>query len=100
MAREAILDEVNSIVGGDEGDGDDEERRVMKALIGRRMLRRRHVRRAILAQLLRDRGESEEDEGDEDEDSDADEGRVLKALIASRILRRRRLRRMLLAHLL
>src|SRR5437899_8203768 len=97
MAREAILDEFETGTGSDTDNGDDEENRVLKALIGRRMLRRRRVRRAILAQLLRERGEEGEDE--EDENGEGDEGRALKALIASRILRRRRLRRLLLVHL-
>src|SRR5258708_8754561 len=95
MAREAILDEYETGTGSDTDNGDDEESRVLKALIGRRMLRRRRVRRAILAQLLRERGEGGADEGYEDEDGEDDEGRAVKALIASRILRRPPLRPML-----
>ena len=93
---------------GEEGWGEedsDKERHIVRLLIGSRMLRRRRVRRMLLAHLLRERGEAEEeDEEGEGEDEFAAEGdrdrRLLKLLIGSRILHRRRARRMLLAHLL
>ena len=77
----------------------------MRLLIGSRLLRRRRLRRMLLAHLLRARGEAQE-AGDEDESEDelAEGGdgdhRLMRLLIGSRLLRRRRARRMLLAHLL
>ena len=55
MGPSTLLEDIESITGRAEGEDDnDEERRVPKALIGRRMLRRRRVRRAVLASLLRE----------------------------------------------
>ena len=75
----------------------------MRLLIGSRILRRRRVRRMLLAHLLRERSGAEEDEDEADDEygeGSEDEGRVMRLLIGSRILRRRGARRMLLAHLL
>jgi hypothetical protein len=54
----------------------------------------------VLAYLVRQRGESEE-EGDEefDEEGGEEDNRLVKALIASRVLRRRRARKLILAHI-
>ena len=84
---------------GEEGGGDENE--IVRALIGSRMLRRRRVRRALLAHLLRTKGdfESGEYEG-ESGDDDGNEQDFVRALIASRALKRRRIRRAILAHLL
>jgi len=55
MGPSTLLEDIESITGRAEGEDDnDEERRLPKALIGRRMLRRRRVRRAVLASLLRE----------------------------------------------
>lgn len=89
--------------GEEAQEGSDTERRLIKLLIGSRMLKRRLLRRMLIAHLLHERAESEEDEGEEaeGEESSGQEGerRLLKLLIASRWLRRRRVRRALLAHL-
>lgn len=91
---------------GDEASGEEDsqkDRRLVRLLIGSRILRHGRVRRTLLAHLLRERGEAEDEEEDgEDEFAEGgDEDRhLLRLLIGSRILRRRRARRMLLAHLL
>jgi hypothetical protein len=99
---------------GDEGFGEDtgdDEKEIVRTLIASRVLRRRRVRRALLAHLLRSGGGGGggvgiEAEGDDSEYSDGDgdgedDDRVLaRALIGSRILRHRRVRRALLAHML
>jgi len=89
--------------GGEEDEGE-RDHRLLRLLIGSRMLRRGRARRMLLAHLLREKGESEEESGDSDDEIGEDEGdddhRLLRALIASRVLRHRRARRMLLAHLL
>jgi hypothetical protein len=86
---------------GEEGGGDEQE--IVRALIASRVLRRRRVRRALLARLLRgDSGfDAEGDEGGYDVDEGEDDDRELaRALIGSRMLRHRRARRAILAHLL
>jgi hypothetical protein len=90
---------------GDDGSemGSDDDRRLIRMLIGGRILRRRRIRRALLAHLLGQRAEAdegEEDEGDEDEGGRGDERRLVRLLIASRMLRRRRVRRVIAAQLL
>src|SRR5215475_3874384 len=87
-----------------EGEGNDEEHRLARLLVGGR-LRRRRLRRLMLAHLLRERVEDRgaEDEGIEDEGEEEDGGedhRLARLLIGKGALRRRRLRRLLLAHLL
>ena len=94
---------------GEEGFGEEEggtgEHKLARLLIASGILRRRRVRRAILAHLLRDRGEAE-DEGEEGEEGFGEEEggngehKLARLLIASRILRKRRVRRALLGHLL
>jgi len=92
-----------------EEEGGDDDRSVARLLIGSRMLRRRRVRRVLLAHLIKQRGDVEdvEGEGDSDEDFEDDEGgegggdrKFAKLVIGSRILRRRRVRRAVLAKLL
>ena len=87
---------------GEEGEG--KERQLIRLLVGSRIMRRNRVRRALLAHLLSQRGEAEDEDVD-DETADAEEGeggerKLLRLLIGSRILRHRRVRRALLAHLL
>jgi hypothetical protein len=89
--------------GEEEGGGGD-DRELVRALIASKMLRRRKVRRALLAHLLRSKAESMS-EGDEGEEDYSDEGgredrELLRAVIASKMLRRRRVRKALLTHLL
>ena len=98
----------------DEGDEDigeetgEDDRQLVRLIVGSRILRRRRVRRALIAKLIRARGEEDDefdddvDEGDEDIDeggSDRDR-KFLRLLVASRVLRRRRVRRALIAKLL
>lgn len=93
---------------GDEGGGTD-DRQLVRLLVGSRMLRRRRVRRALLAKLIRERGAAG-DEGDveddfEDDEEGGEEGgdrerQFLRLVMGSRILRRRRVRRALLAKLI
>jgi hypothetical protein len=89
---------------GSDEEGPDKGRKLVRLLVGSRLLRRRRVRRALLAHLLSERGEAEEDGEDEHEDEFAARGdgdhRLIRLLIGSRILQRRRARRMLVAHLL
>ena len=85
--------------GGEEGD---EDRKLVRALIASGVLRRRRIRRALVAHLLRERGEQGdiEDEGEDYEETGGEgRDRLVRALIASGLLRNRRRRRMLLAHL-
>ena len=93
---------------GDEEETGGEDRELLRVLIGSRLLRRRRMRKALLAHLLRTKseseGEGEEDGGAEEEEDIGGEGgegrELVRALIASKVLRRRRFRRALLAHLL
>ena len=97
----------------DEGDEDADEEgaddgRVAKLLVASRMLRRRRVRRAVLAHLIRERNEGESEDGDDFEASGDDVGedgtdserKFVKLLVGSRVLRRRRVRRAVVAKLL
>jgi len=74
----------------------------MKALVGSGILKRRRARRMLMAHLLNERGEAEE-EDDEGEDEFAEGGdkehRLIKLVVGSGILKRRRARRMLMTHL-
>ena len=84
----------------DEETGDDDNR-LVRAVIGSRILRRRRTRKLVLAHLLRQRASGEEEEGDEDFDEEGgdEDNRLVKAVIASRVLRRRRTRKLILAHI-
>ena len=94
----------------DEGEeGGEDDREVSRLLLGSRMLRRRRVRRALLAYLIKQRGETGEDvdqsEGEVDDEEEESEGsggerKFVRMVIGSRILRRPRVRRALLARLL
>ena len=73
-----------------------------ESLLSGRALRRRQVSRQMLARMLGEHAESEE-EGDEglDGEEGGDEGRrLVRLLVGSRLLRKRRVRRLMLAHLL
>jgi len=87
----------------DAEEGGEDEQEFGRLLAGSRMLKRRRVRRALLAALVRERAGAGEDteEGDEEiEDDGGDrEGRFIRLVIGSRILKRRRVRRALLAAL-
>jgi hypothetical protein len=81
----------------------------MRLLVASRVLRRRRVRRALIAKLLKNRSESEgegEDEyDDETEDDGGDEGsgvehHLARLLVGKRIVRRRRTRRAALVRFL
>lgn len=92
---------------GEEGGTDDRE--LARLLIGSRMLRRRRVRRALLAHLIKQRSEADEDvdagdgegEGtDEIDEASTGERKFVRMVVGSKLLRRRRVRRALLAHLM
>jgi hypothetical protein len=87
----------------EEGEGGGDERQIVRLLVGGRMLRRRRLRKLVLAHLLRERGE-EGYEGDEGEDEEGegggDERQIVRLLVGGRMLRRRKLRRLALAHIL
>ena len=90
--------------GEDTGDaGSDEERQLIRALVGTRLLRKRRLRKLLKAKLLSERGETG-DEYDEEEEETGEEGgederKLARLLIGSRMLRKRRVRRALLAAL-
>ena len=89
--------------GEEESEGGGEDRELVRAVIASKMLRRRKVRRAILAHILRSKAEEMEGESDEEgeeEGGGGDDRELVRALIASKMLRRRKVRRALLAHLL
>jgi hypothetical protein len=69
----------------------------VRLLIGSRMLRRRRIRTLLMAHLLRERQERDDEDGDE---GGSEDHRLARLLIRGRIARRRRLRRLLLAKLL
>ena len=78
-------------------EGENEEKRALRILLGGRLLRKRRIRRLLLVHLLR--------QGDEIGDSDSDEGedderQTLRMLIGGRAIRSRKLGRLALAHLL
>lgn len=89
---------------GDEATSEEDEGKLVRALVGSRAFRRRRIRNLVLAHLLRERAEGEEsgedDYEDPDEETGDDDTRLVRALIGSRILRRRRARKLVLAHLL
>src|SRR6516225_10946165 len=69
-------------------------------LIGSRLLRRARLRRLLLAHLLRERHEDEDEGEDYSEEHEGGDEEVRRLLIGSRLSRRARMRRALLAHLL
>src|SRR5262245_33321002 len=86
---------------GREGDVD-EERRLVRMLVGGSMIRRRRLRPLLLAHLFRDTRSEEEGEEESEREGGAtdEERRLVRLLIGRNIMRRRRLRRLLLAHIL
>ena len=87
----------------DEPEIEGEDGRVLKMLLGGRGLRRRKLRRLVLAHLLREGREGDEGEqGEMDEEGGegGEERQIVRLLLGGRMLRRRKLRRMALAHLL
>lgn len=85
--------------GTNADEGDDEERQLIQALVGTRLLRRRKLRKLLKAKLVAERGETDEyDEDVEDTEETGENDRELaRLLIGSRLLKRRRVRRALLA---
>jgi hypothetical protein len=79
---------------------------IARLLVSGGLLRRRRVRRLLLARLLSEAREAGEEPEFEGEEFEAEEGGgvsdrgIVKFLIASGVLRRRRMRKMILAHLL
>src|SRR5581483_10858599 len=92
MALDTLLEDIEAGSGTEDGEGDDEDGRLARLLIGRRSRRRRALRRLAIAHLL---GEGDGDEEDEDDDS-----RLARFIVGRRWMRRRGLRRMAIAHLL
>ena len=101
-AGEGEYDEEDS--GADEnGDGGTSDAELGRLLVASRMLRRRRVRRALLAHIIRENagGDEDIDEGEEEFDEDGGrDGAFVRMVIASRVLRRRRVRKAVIAHLL
>jgi hypothetical protein len=77
---------------GDDSDADDEERQLVRALVGGRLLKRRRFRRMLKAKLLTERAEGE-DSDEADDESGEDDGELARLLVGSRMFRRRRVRR-------
>src|SRR3974377_828064 len=78
-----------------------ETEELARLAFGGRALRRRRLSRALLARLIGDRYESQDEDVKGEEGEGEEEGRrIVRLLIGSRLLRRRRLRNLLLAHLL
>ena len=92
----------NELLDDDDIKGEEwseEERRLLRALIGGDMLRLRRMRRLMLSHLLRDRMEGDEEDEEEAEEGGDEDRRLFRLLVATGILRRRGLRRLLLDHL-
>ena len=94
MAPDTLLRDRDEV--GSEG-GSRDEKHIMRLLVGGRMLRRRRIRNLLLAHLLREGQEHEDDAGDE---GGSDDHRLARLLIGGGLMRRRGRRRMALAHLL
>ena len=100
------LDDDNDEDVGEEESGD-EDRKLLRLVLGSRILRKRRVRRALIAKLLRDRsgGGETEDDYDDGEDEDVEEGpdlerQLARLLVGGRVVRRRRTRKAALARFL
>lgn len=79
----------------DEEDGGDREGKFVRMVIGSRVLRRRRVRRAVLAHLLKERGDAGEESDEDDETIGAGpdlEREVARLLVGGRAIKRRRMR--------
>jgi hypothetical protein len=101
MAADTLLREPPGSAEDIEDEGGQDERKLARLIIGSRILRRRRMRNLLLAHLLREGREGD----DQDEEGGGEEGggedrRVLRLLVAGGLLRRRRMRRLLLARLL
>ena len=96
MAVDTLLREPTESSEEIEGEGGQDERKLARLIVGSRMLRRRRMRNLLLAHLLREGGQGD----DEGEEGDGEDHRLLRLLIAGGLLRRRRMRRLLLARLL
>ena len=85
-------------------EGGDREGKFIRLVIGSRILRRRRVRKAVLAHLLKERAEAGE-ESDEEEETGEEAGgadlerEVARLLIGGRAIKRRRMRRALARNL-
>jgi hypothetical protein len=99
---------VRESAGGDEDEGDEEfdddtsdrEGNFVRLVIGSRILKRRRVRRAVLAHLLKERADSDDTDEESEGEEDADlERAVARLLVGRRVVRHRRMRRALAAHL-
>lgn len=77
-------------------EGREENKQLVRLLVGSGMLRRRRIRNLLLAHLLSDR----EDDADDGESVSREDRQLVRLLVAGGIVRRRRVRRLLLAHLL
>jgi hypothetical protein len=100
---EQAEDETEDELGEEAEEGGDWERRLVRLMIGKGLVRRARLRRLLLAHLLRDKvGEEEEDEDEKDGGADVEheDRHLVRLLIGRNVVRRRRLRRLLLAHLL
>jgi hypothetical protein len=64
-----------------EEEGGDREHKIARLLIGSGVLRRRHLRNLLLAHLLRERGETkeEDEEGDEEQSEGGEESAAARA---------------------
>jgi hypothetical protein len=92
----------NELLDDDDIEGEEwseEERRLVRALIGGHMSRLHRMRHLMLSHLLRDRMAGDEEDEEEAEESGDEDVQLFRLLVATGILRRRRLRRRLLAHL-
>ena len=77
-----------------------EKEDLARLAVGGRAMRRRRLNRALLARLIGDRYDAEDEDVEGEEGDEAEGRRIMRLLIGSRLLRRRRLRNLLLAHLL
>src|SRR5206468_7503198 len=86
---------------GDDSDeeGSDDDHKLVRFVLGARMARRAKLRRLIVAKLLSQRGE-DDDEGEEFDDESSDDHRLVRFLLARKMGRGRKLRRAVLAKLL
>src|SRR5678815_2347347 len=89
METENIVDEQE--VGGEEG-------RALRVLLGGRILRKKRIRRALLAHLLRQEDEVEDNEVDDEEGGD--EQQLLRLIVGGRAMKRRKLKQLTIAQLL
>ena len=98
LLRERSEGGADEYEGGEEETGGDEDSKVVRALIGSRILRKRRVRNLLMAHLARERAEGGEEEGEEGEEFDEETGdeettgegserNIVRAIAGSRILK-------------